>query len=71
MDEILRTCKAGAWFRVIGHVNNGAELVPQFSGRRGDGRPVDGLTNWNVRLLRTARDALYAVTTSGIFKTID
>ena len=39
--EILRTCEAGAWTRVIRRVNtNGAPIV-EVSGRRADGRPIE------------------------------
>ena len=39
--EILRTCEAGAWIRVVRRVTTDRDLVVQFSGRRSDGRPIE------------------------------
>lgn len=39
--EILRTCEAGAWTRVIRRVSTNGELVVEASGRRADGRQVE------------------------------
>ena len=41
--EILRTCEAGAWMRVVRRVTTNGELTLQFSGRRPDGRQVQML----------------------------
>jgi len=41
--EILRTCEAGAWMRVIRRVNTDRELVLEVNGRRPDGRQVQML----------------------------
>jgi hypothetical protein len=38
--EILRTCEAGGWLRVIRRVNTDTELVLEISGRRSDGRQL-------------------------------
>jgi len=38
--EILRTCKTGAWMRVIRQVNTNGEMVLEVSGRRPDGHQV-------------------------------
>ena len=39
--EILRTCEAGAWMRIVRRVTTDRELVLQFSGRRSDGRQIE------------------------------
>jgi hypothetical protein len=40
--EILRTCEAGGWTRVVmRRMTNGNDLVLQVSGRRSDGRQVE------------------------------
>jgi hypothetical protein len=39
--QILRTCEAGGWIRVIRRVTADRELVLQISGRRSDGRQVE------------------------------
>jgi len=39
--EILRTCEAGGWMRVIRRVTADSELVLQVGGRRFDGRQVE------------------------------
>ena len=39
--EILRTCEAGAWMRLIRRMNKGSELVLEVSRRRSDGRQVE------------------------------
>ena len=41
--EILRTCEAGAWMRVIRRVNTNGELTLEVNGRRPDGRQVQML----------------------------
>jgi hypothetical protein len=41
--EILRTCEASAWMRVVRRVTTNGELTLQFSGRRPDGRQVQML----------------------------
>jgi hypothetical protein len=41
--EILRTCEAGAWMRVIRRVNTHGELTLEVNGRRPDGRQVQML----------------------------
>jgi hypothetical protein len=38
--EILRTCQAGGWIRVICRMVTGGELILEISGRRPDGRQV-------------------------------
>jgi hypothetical protein len=38
--EILRTCGAGGWIRLVRRLNVGGELVQEVSGRRPDGYQV-------------------------------